>query len=192
MFLPAIIDTFTRPALHGTHKTMKAGTKLHALLKEVRACRLCEEPLSTGPRPVLRVSTTAQLLIVGQAPGRRVHESGLPFNDPSGDRLRDWLGLDRDTFYDERRVAILPMGFCYPRTGKSGDQPPRPEWAEAWREKLLEHLGTVELTLAIGQYAINWHLAEHVEKTLTETVRAWCDHWPAVRELVQAIVATPG
>jgi len=157
---------------------MKQGPQLEALLKQVRACRLCEEQLPSGPRPVLRVSRTARLLIVGQAPGRRVHETGVPFNDPSGDRLRDWLGLDRNAFYDERLIAILPMGFCYPGTGKSGDLPPRPECAEAWRKKLLAHLGEVELTLAIGQYAIAWHLGDRMKKNLTETVRAWRDHWP--------------
>jgi uracil-DNA glycosylase len=199
---------------------MKRRFPLETLLEEVRACRLCEDHLPAGPRPVLRVSNTARLLIVGQAPGRRVHETGIPFNDPSGDRLRDWLGLDRDTFYDERRIAIVPMGFCYPGTGKSGDLPPRPECAQAWRRKLLAHLGEVELTLAIGQYAINWHLAGHAKKTLTETVRSWRDHWPAlvplphpsprnnlwlrknpwfetevvpaIRERVQAIAAKPG
>ncbi len=157
---------------------MRRHTPLDTLLKEVRACRLCEEHLPAGPRPVVRASRTARLLIVGQAPGRRVHDTGIPFNDPSGERLRDWLGLDRDTFYDECRVAIVPMGFCYPGTGKSGDRPPRPECAEAWRRKILAHLGKVELTLAIGQYAINWHLGERAKTTLTETVRNWRDHWP--------------
>ena len=159
---------------------MKQRSQLDALLKDVRACRLCEDHLPSGPRPVLRVSKTARLLIVGQAPGRRVHETGIPFNDPSGERLREWLGLDRDTFYDESRVAILPMGFCYPGTGKSGDLPPRPECAEAWRTKLLAHLEKIELTLAIGQYAIAWHFGKRAKKTLTETVRSWREHWPTL------------
>lgn len=159
---------------------VKNETALARLLKEVRACRLCEAHLPHGPRPVLRVAGSARLLIVGQAPGRRVHETGIPFNDPSGDRLRDWLGIDRDTFYDERCIAIIPMGFCYPGTGTSGDLPPRPECADAWRSKLLGHLKKVEFTLAIGQYAIAWHLGERAKATLTETVRAWDEHWPAL------------
>lgn len=159
---------------------MNHAASLQRLLGEVRACRLCEEHLPHGPRPVLRVASSARLLIVGQAPGRRVHETGIPFNDPSGDRLRDWLGIDRDTFYDERRIAIIPMGFCYPGTGKSGDLPPRPECAEAWRAKLLGHLKKIEFTLAIGQYAIAWHLGDQAKSTLTGTVRAWEDYWPAL------------
>ena len=110
---------------------------LESVLKQVRACRLCEPHLPLGPRPVLRAASTARLLVVGQAPGRRVHETGIPFNDPSGDRLREWLGVDRETFYDEERVAIIPMGFCYPGTGKSGDLPPKTECAEAWRGRLM-------------------------------------------------------
>ncbi len=159
---------------------MMRSSNLVALLRKVRACRLCEAHLPLGPRPVLRASATARLLIVGQAPGRRVHETGIPFNDPSGDRLREWLGIDRETFYDERRIAIIPMGFCYPGTGKSGDLPPRPECADAWRAKLLGHLKKVEFTLAIGQYAIAWHLGERARATLTETVRAWEEHWPTL------------
>jgi uracil-DNA glycosylase len=159
---------------------MKPPSQLETLLKEIRACRLCEGHLPSGPRPVLRASRTDRLLIVGQAPGRRVHETGIPFNDPSGNRLRDWLGIDRETFYDENQIAILPMGFCYPGTGKSGDLPPRPECAEAWREKLLSHLGKIELTLAIGQYAIGWHLGDRAKRTLTETVRDWRSHWPTL------------
>jgi uracil-DNA glycosylase len=125
-----------------------------------------------GPRPVLQLDPKARILIAGQAPGRRVHESGVPFDDPSGDRLREWLGISREVFYDARKVAILPMGFCYPGTGKSGDLPPRPECAEAWRHELLEQLPQIQLTLVIGQYAQKWHLP-NLEKNLTETVRAW-------------------
>ena len=138
-----------------------------------------------GPRAVLRVSSSARLLIVGQAPGRRVHETGIPFNDPSGDRLREWLGVDRDTFYDESRIGILPMGFCYPGTGKSGDLPPRKECAAEWREKLMSQLGKIDLTLAIGQYAIGWHVGERAEKTLTET-RAHAASQSAQQHLVAA------
>src|SRR5271156_2735921 len=107
---------------------------------DIRACTLCAKHLPLGPRPVLQISRTARILIAGQAPGSKVHATGVPFDDASGDRLRDWLGLDRETFYNPKRVAILPMGFCYPGTGKSGDLPPRPECAAAWREKILREL----------------------------------------------------
>lgn len=149
------------------------------LLSEVRHCTLCAEHLPLGPRPVVQASSQARLLIVGQAPGRRVHETGIPFNDPSGDRLRAWMGIDREAFYDERQVAILPMGFCYPGTGKSGDLPPRPECAPAWRDLLLSHLTNIELTLAIGQYAQAWHLGGP-KRSVTETVRQWETFWPEV------------
>ena len=150
---------------------------LSALLRDVRACRICEEFLEGGVRPVLQAHSKARILIAGQAPGRRVHESGVPFDDPSGDRLREWMGVSRDTFYDAKQIAILPMGFCYPGTGRSGDLPPRPECADAWRDALLEHLSAVKLTLVIGQYAMGWHLKKR-EKTLTDTVRAWKDFRP--------------
>lgn len=143
-----------------------------ALLGDIRRCTLCAEHLPLGPRPVVQASASARLLIAAQAPGRRVHETGLPFNDPSGDRLRDWLGVDRETFYDETRVAIVPMGFCYPGKGRSGDLPPRPECAPQWRRQLLTQLVNIELTLVIGQYAQAWHLSDR-PKTLTETVSQW-------------------
>ena len=150
-----------------------------ALLAEVRACRICEAQLPHGPRPVVRGTPDARLLIVGQAPGRRVHETGIPFNDPSGDRLRDWMGIDRETFYDESRIAILPMGFCFPGTvPKKGDLPPRPECAAQWRARLLAGLPNIELTLVIGAYAQAWHLAGRTGKTLTETVQAFRDFLP--------------
>lgn len=148
------------------------------ILTDIRACRICEAELPEGPRPVVRASRTAKILIVGQAPGRRVHETGIPFNDPSGDRLRDWMGIDRDAFYDESRVNILPMGFCYPGTGKSGDLPPRPECASHWRQKLMSELGKIEFTLIIGQYAMDWHLKEKKKKTVTETVKSYEEFWP--------------
>ena len=147
--------------------------KLKILLDEIRDCRLCEEHLPLGPRPVVQADSKAKILIVGQAPGRKVHETGIPFNDPSGDRLRDWMGIEKSVFYDAAQIALLPMGFCYPGTGKSGDLPPRPECAEAWREKLLKKLPKVQLTLVIGQYAHRYHLADNQKKTLTETVKAW-------------------
>ena len=132
-----------------------------------------------GPRPVLQVHPRAKILIAGQAPGRRVHESGIPFDDPSGDRLREWLGVTREQFYDETKIAILPMGFCYPGTGKSGDLPPRPECAEAWRHRLLQSLPRITLTLVIGQYAQRWHLPRK-HGNLTDTVRAWQDYGPNI------------
>ena len=147
------------------------------LLDAVKRCRICEESLPLGPRPILQVDPCARILIAGQAPGRRVHESGVPFDDPSGDRLRDWLGISRETFYDASKVAILPMGFCYPGTGKSGDLPPRPECAEKWRLTLMDSLSEIDLTLVIGLYAQRWHLSS-THKNLTETVRAWRSFGP--------------
>lgn len=152
-------------------------SKLASLLNDVRACTLCADHLPLGPRPVLRLQSSARILIASQAPGRKVHETGIPFNDVSGDRLRDWLGLDREAFYDESKVAIVPMGFCYPGTGDSGDLPPRPECAPAWRAQLLARLKKLELTLVIGQYAIRYHLPDE-KGALTDTVRAWRKYWP--------------
>jgi len=149
------------------------------LVRRVRACTLCADALPHEPRPVIQIAESARILVVGQAPGRRVHETGLPFNDPSGDRLRQWMGITRDTFYDEQKLAILPMGFCYPGTGKSGDLPPRPECAPAWREALLDRLPDIGLTLVIGQYAHAWHLANS-RKSVTANVRHWRDCWPEV------------
>ncbi|GAA0786625.1 uracil-DNA glycosylase family protein [Marinobacterium sediminicola] len=149
---------------------------LQQLLAEVRACRLCAKELPLGPRPVVQAAVSARLLIVGQAPGLKVHQTGIPFNDPSGDRLRDWLGMSRDEFYDPTNVAILPMGFCYPGRGQSGDNPPRPECATAWRQQLLSQLPDIELTLLIGRYAQDWHLGKGI--TLTERVRHWRAYLP--------------
>ncbi|WP_183410965.1 uracil-DNA glycosylase family protein [Litorivivens lipolytica] len=153
------------------------GHKLAKLLAEVRACNLCEAQLPLGPNPVVRASTTARLLIVGQAPGTRVHNTGIPWNDPSGDRLRDWLGWSREQFYDESLAAIVPMGFCYPGKGKSGDLPPRPECAPAWHDKLLALMPQIELVLLVGQYAQKYYL-DAPRPTLTETVRQYADYGP--------------
>jgi len=150
---------------------------LPVLLEDVRACTLCAEHLPHGPRPVVQAEAEARLLIAGQAPGRAVHESGVPFDDPSGDRLRAWMGVDRETFYDPSRVAVLPMGFCYPGSGASGDLPPRAECAPAWRDAVLERLEGVELTLVLGRYALDWHLGA-AGATVTETVRRWREWWP--------------
>ncbi|MCJ8317525.1 uracil-DNA glycosylase family protein [Idiomarina sp.] len=152
------------------------------LLTEVRQCTLCEPELPMGARPVVQLHPNAKILVAGQAPGRRVHASGKPFDDPSGDRLRQWMGIDKATFYDAEKLAIIPMGLCYPGTGKSGDLPPRPECAPAWRQKLLEQLPNLELTLAIGQYAQSWHIDEP-KQTLTERVKNWESYWPEVLPL---------
>ncbi len=151
---------------------------LPELLHDIRACTLCAASLPCKPRPVLQVSSTARILVVGQAPGRRVQESGIPFDDPSGDRLRQWMGIDRETFYDAGKIAIIPMGFCYPGTGKSGDLPPRPECAQTWRKPLMALVPQVELTLVIGQYAIGWHLPSEGKNTVTAAVQNWRHHWP--------------
>ena len=154
-------------------------TSFTKLLAEVRACTLCETHLPHGVRPVLQILPQARILIVGQAPGRKVHASGVPFDDASGDRLREWMGVTREVFYDPKRIAILPMGFCYPGTGKSGDLPPRPECAPTWREPLLAHLRQLEVTLLVGQYAQAYHL-EGAQSSLTETVREWRSYWPKI------------
>lgn len=148
------------------------------LLCEIEACDLCQPVLPLGPRPILQLHPKASILIVAQAPGRKVHETGIPFNDQSGDRLREWLGVTRETFYDARKIAILPMGFCYPGTGKSGDLPPRPECAATWRASLLAHLPQIKLTLVIGRYAHDYHLHDSSCATVTETVKAWREFWP--------------
>lgn len=157
----------------------RTSQSLELLLAEVRACRHCAGKLPLEPRPVLRAGEGARLLIVGQAPGTRVHETGIPWNDPSGDRLREWLRVDRQQFYDEERVAIIPMGYCYPGRGKTGDLPPRRECAELWLPRLLEHLPKLELTLLVGQYAQAHYLGERRKETLTETVRAWREYLPS-------------
>ena len=159
---------------------MAAPTPLDSLLTEIRACRQCEASLPLGPRPILRASATATLLVVGQAPGTLVHGSGIPWNDASGMRLRDWLRVDRSVFYDEARVAIVPMGFCYPGRGSSGDLPPRPECARTWHPRLLPMLPNVRLVLAIGQYAQAYFLGDARKKTLTDTVHAWPEYLPRV------------
>jgi uracil-DNA glycosylase len=148
-----------------------------SLLAEVRGCTLCAEHLPLGPRPVLQLHPAARILIAAQAPGRKVHETGLPFNDASGDRLRHWLGLTREQFYDPELIAILPMGLCYPGKGKSGDLPPRPECAPRWRAPLLQTLQQLRLTLVIGQYALAYHLPEE-RSGLTQAVENWRRYWP--------------
>ncbi|MEL6116223.1 uracil-DNA glycosylase family protein [Photobacterium sp. SP02] len=145
---------------------------LAALLAQIRQCELCQAHLPLGPRPVIQASSEARLMIVGQAPGTRVHDTGIPWNDPSGDRLRRWLDLDRDTFYDPSRIAIMPMGLCYPGKGKSGDLPPRPECAPQWHGQVWPLLPNIGMTLLVGQYAQNYYLSDK-PKPLTDTVKAW-------------------
>jgi uracil-DNA glycosylase len=152
--------------------------KLERLVREARACTVCALHLPHPPRPVLRVSSTARLLIVGQAPGRRVHESGIPWSDPSGDRLRDWLGLTPEAFYDVSRVAILPIGLCYPGTVDGADLPPRRECAPLWHPRIVPALAAVELTLLVGSYAQAFHLAAQRKAAMTETVRAFREYLP--------------
>jgi len=151
---------------------------LPQLLKEIRACAHCADALPCGPRPVVQAHESARLRIVGHAPGRKVHETGIPWNDPSGDRLRTWLGLTPEQFYDPRKVAILPMGLCYPGKARSGDNPPRPECAPRWHDKLNAHLRGIKLTLLIGHHAQAYYLAECRRGTLSDTVKAWQEYLP--------------
>lgn len=175
---------------------MSAGPeKLDSLLADIHRCEACTSDLPLGPRPVLRVGTGARILVAGQAPGIRVHESGIPFNDPSGDRLRKWMQVDRDTFYDSRRIAIVPMGFCYPGSAARGDLPPLAECARRWHPHLIPLLDRVELVLALGLHAQRYYLghggrtsghgAEYQHhrarmRTLTETVRNWRRYAPGI------------
>ena len=153
---------------------------LAAIVAAARACRVCAAHLPLGPRPVLRAEPAARLMIIGQAPGTRVHETGIPWNDRSGLRLRDWLAMEEAVFYDAARVAIVPMGFCYPGVdAKGGDKPPRPECAPLWHPPLRAALPDVELTLLVGMYAQAQYLGKRRQKTLTETVRHWRDYLPA-------------
>ena len=151
--------------------------ELEKLLSEIRACEICTAHLPLGPRPVLQAHRDAPILIAGQAPGRRVHLSGVPFRDPSGDRLRQWMGVSDEVFYDPRKIAILPMGFCFPGSTSSGDRPPRPECAPEWRERVLAHLPRVRLVLVLGRYAQSYHLGSP-NRNVTEAVAAWREYWP--------------
>ena len=152
---------------------------LPKLLREVQGCTVCVAHLPLGPRPVLKGKLSARIMIVGQAPGTRVHETGIPWNDASGRRLRAWLDLDDDTFYDETRIAIVPMGFCYPGANpKGGDNPPRPECAPLWHPLLRQALCHVEFTLLVGHHAQRWYLKGRMKKTMTETVHAYGEYLP--------------
>jgi uracil-DNA glycosylase len=154
-------------------------TDLQDILNDIRACRACAGVLPHTPRPVVRVFPETRLLICGQAPGRRVHESGLPFTDPSGDRLRAWMGVDYETFYADPRIGVAAQAFCYPGTApKGGDYPPPTRCAELWRPQLLDALPQMELTLLVGGYAQAWALGDRAKRTMTDTVRAWREYAP--------------
>ncbi|MBL4651229.1 MAG: uracil-DNA glycosylase family protein [Aureispira sp.] len=148
------------------------------LLKEIKACTFCKDHLDLGPNPVVAANITSKILIIGQAPGTKVHRSGIPWDDPSGVQLRKWMGINSEVFYDERIVAIVPMGFCYPGKGKTGDLPPRPECAPMWHQALLEKMPEIQLTLLIGQYAQKYYLGKRKKKNLTETVRNYEEYLP--------------
>lgn len=151
---------------------------LAGLLTAVRQCRACEQHLPLGPRPVLQVGDGARILIVGQAPGTRVHASGIPWSDPSGERLRTWMGIDAARFYDASHIAIIPMGYCYPGRGKGGDLPPRRECASLWLDHLLAKIPQLELTLLVGLHAQRHFLGKRRKQSLTETVKAWREFAP--------------
>jgi uracil-DNA glycosylase len=151
---------------------------MQVLLREISACRLCEDKLPLGPRPVVSAHPEARILLVGQAPGTRVHASGVPWDDPSGDRLRRWLHIEKAVFYDPKVFAIVPMGFCYPGKGKSGDLPPRPECAPTWHERLLAAMPHIQLTLLIGRYAQEYYLKKAFPGSLTAAVQHYRDFLP--------------
>ena len=155
--------------------------QLKDLLSDIRTCKVCAEHLPLGPNPVVRADAGAKVLIIGQAPGTKVHETSIPWNDASGDRLRDWLGVRRKDFYDTQKFAIMPMGFCYPgRAPNGGDNPPRGECAPLWHGRMQSHLTGVELTLLVGMYAQNHYLGERRKRTMTQTVRCAQNYAPDV------------
>ncbi|WP_076408517.1 uracil-DNA glycosylase family protein [Shewanella sp. UCD-KL12] len=164
---------------------MSKSEELHALIQQISACTLCQAELPLPAKPIIQLSSQAKILIAGQAPGIKAHDKGAPFHDPSGQRLRDWLGVTEEQFFDERIFAILPMGFCFPGTiirngKKSGDKPPIPLCAETWRQAILKQLTQVELVIVLGQYAIDYHLTKNKQPKLsvTEAVMNWQEYWP--------------
>ncbi|WP_312812264.1 uracil-DNA glycosylase family protein [Brevundimonas sp.] len=163
---------------------MTTTSDIEDLLSNIRACRACAHEFPHTPRPVVWIFPETRLLICGQAPGRRVNESGRPFTDPSGDRLRDWMGIDETTFYGDRRLGVAPQAFCYPGTKpKGGDYPPPPRCAALWREKLFATLPRQKLILMVGSYSINWFLKDRAKESMTETVRAWREYGPQLMPL---------
>ncbi len=163
---------------------LKGECATHALLENIRACKHCTmstPPLPVTPNPVIQASRHSKIRIIGQAPGTKVHASGRPFTDASGDRLRDWMGVSSEEFYNSDLIAVTPMGFCFPgQDDKGGDLPPRNECAPLWQNKLEEALPNVELTLIVGMYAVKWHLGDRAERNLTETVKAWRNYEPNI------------
>ena len=156
-------------------------TTYKRLIAEVRACQICAGDLPLGPRPIVRGNACAKILIIGQAPGTRVHETGEPWDDKSGERLRNWMNLSSDAFYDENKIAIMPMGFCYPgRASSGGDLPPRPECAPQWHSRIRTQLDQIELTLLVGSYAQKHYLGKKMAKTMTKTIRLWKDFSPDI------------
>jgi uracil-DNA glycosylase len=158
--------------------------KMEKLLQEIRACQVCKNFLPNAPRPVLQASTTSKILIIGQAPGSKVQATGIPWDDQSGDELRRWLGVNKAQFYDSQLFALMPMGFCYPGKGGSGDLPPRPECAPLWHHQLLEKMTTIQLTILIGQYAQKHYLGKDFQPTLTENVKRFATFLPQYLPLV--------
>jgi uracil-DNA glycosylase len=148
------------------------------LLTEIRNCEVCKAHLALGPRPIVAANPESRIAIIGQAPGTKVHKTGVPWDDPSGKQLRNWLGVTDAIFYDEKKIALIPMGFCYPGKGKSGDLPPRPECAPLWHAPLFDQMPNLQLVILIGQYAQRYYLGEKMEKNLTETVKAYKNYLP--------------
>lgn len=165
-------------SLDGFYYRLSFQQSLMSLKKEIFNCKVCEQAMGHPVKPVCAFTSSSKIVIIGQAPGVRVHESGIPWHDKSGDNLRSWMGIDDGTFYDEQQVAIVPMGFCYPGKGKSGDLPPRKECAPLWHDLILDKLKNVKLTLLIGKYAQDYYLQDNTKKNLTETVRSFQDYLP--------------
>jgi len=155
---------------------------IDSLSHTISNCTLCDG-LPLGPKPIFQIGSKAKILVAGQAPGSKTHAKGRPFDDQSGIRLRKWLGVTDDQFYDPNIFAIVPMGFCFPGTGKGGDLPPRAECEQKWRRPVLEKLPSIALTLVLGQYALDWHLGDRKSKTLTDTVKRWQEFWPEILPL---------
>ncbi len=170
-----------RQRLEALHFMRQKKGSLDSLLADIRACRICEKDLGHDARPILRVTETARLCIAGQAPGLRVHKTGIPYNDASGERLRAWLGIGPELFYDEARIAIIPMGFCFPGYDETGaDKPPRPECVRTWHQRLFAAAPKFKLVVVIGTYAQRYHLQGKAQKSVTETVKAWRQYGPRI------------
>ena len=172
MHLPFLLSALMLSKRNNGSQIMDKTT-LDRLLDKVRSCTLCQADLHHPTRPIVQAHQRAKILIAGQAPGNKVQHSGIPFDDASGDRLREWMSINKKQFYDATKIAILPMGFCFPGTGKSGDLPPRKECAPQWRDLLIDQLRNIELTLVIGQYAMEWHLREDQKRNVTQQVLDW-------------------